>query len=202
MERKPNILIINRNDGASLLEVMIAMVILAIGFFGVMALSLALANNNATAGKINTATSIAQSQIDQLDCLGIGQSGQTGISGGILGNFISPCSSGSLKGCTQSVTGTTVVYTYTYTVPPIISGSSTDNRNSVPYCLNKALLAGQGSSSPAYPDSTPLTSLGVTLPYTVTVALTQPGSTTINAQVEVKWQDTSNHLIIMNDIIS
>ena len=62
MIRKTGLLIKNRN-GASLLEVMIAMVILTVGFLGVMALAVALTNNNATAGKINTATAIAQAEV-------------------------------------------------------------------------------------------------------------------------------------------
>jgi hypothetical protein len=63
-------LFVKDKSGASLLEVMIAMVILTVGFLGVMALALALTNNNSTAGKINTATTIAQSQVSQLNYLG------------------------------------------------------------------------------------------------------------------------------------
>ena len=66
---KTGLFIKNRN-GASLLEVMIAMVILTVGFLGVMALAVALTNNNATASKVNTATTIAQAQVSQLNCLG------------------------------------------------------------------------------------------------------------------------------------
>lgn len=198
--KKKNILNLN-TAGASLLEVMVAMVILAIGFLGVMALSLALTNNNATAGKINTATAIAQSQVNQLDCLGIGTSGATGINGGIEENIISPCASGTLKGCTQAVSGTSVVYTYTYIIPPLISAASTDDRNAIPYCINSAMIIGQGNASPVYPDSSPLKNLGVTLPYTVKVSITQPASNSITAQVMVSWQDTAPHAIVMNDII-
>ena len=87
------VLLRNNRTGASLLEVMIAMVILTVGFLGVMALAVALTNNNATAGKINTATAIAQAQVSQLNCLGIS---------GIQSNF----------------NGGTFPYTFTYVVSP------------------------------------------------------------------------------------
>ncbi|MHB8232536.1 MAG: type IV pilus modification PilV family protein [bacterium] len=108
----------NNCSGASLLEVMIAMVILTVGFLGVMALSIALTNNNATAGKINTATTIAQAEVSQLNCLGVS---------GIQQYFpqISP-------------------WTYTYIVTPTIINPNTqkDTRNQVSQCLNPALTAG------------------------------------------------------------
>jgi hypothetical protein len=172
-----NSLLIKNRSGASLLEVMIAMVILTVGFLGVMALAVALTNNNATAGKINTATAIAQAEVSQLNCLGV-----SGINNNLANWGIA-----ALPG------------TYTYTVSPVVLNP--DSRNSVKSCINSALAVG-GSA----PDSPAPTGLGVTLPYTVTINLSNnpnPASTTvINAQVEVGWQDTGQHLIIMNDLIS
>ncbi|MCL4429015.1 MAG: prepilin-type N-terminal cleavage/methylation domain-containing protein [Deltaproteobacteria bacterium] len=166
-------LIINNRNGASLLEVMIAMVILTVGFLGVMALAIALTNNNATAGKINTATAIAQAQVSQLNCLGVS---------GIEQYFpqVNP-------------------WTYTYTVNPTVL--TPDLRNTVTSCINSALAAG----GPA-PDSPAPTGLGVTLPYTVSINFSNnpnpTSATVINAQVEVSWQDTTQHVIVMNDLIS
>ncbi len=160
-------------NGASLLEVMIAMIILAIGFLGVMALAVALTNNNATASKVNTATTIAQSQVSQLNCLGVS---------GIQKDFpqINP-------------------WTYTYKVNPTVL--TPDSRNTVKFCINPALAIG----GPA-PDSPSPTGLGVTLPYTVTINFSynpNPTSmTVINAQIEVSWQDTQQHVIEMDDLIS
>ena len=170
-----NILLIKNRSGASLLEVMIAMVILTVGFLGVMALAVALTNNNATAGKINTATAIAQAEVSQLNCLGA-----TGINNNLTNWGID-----ALPG------------TYTYTVSPVVLNP--DSRNSVKSCINPALAIG----GPA-PDSPAPTGLGVTLPYIVTINLSyNPASTTvINAQIEVGWQDTGQHVIIMNDLIS
>ncbi len=163
----------NSDSGASLLEVMIAMIILTVGFLGVMALAVALTNNNATAGKINTATMIAQAEVSQLNCLGVS---------GIQKNFpqINP-------------------WTYSYVVEPSVS--TPDGRNSVTSCISSALAVG-GSA----PNSSAPKGLGVTLPYTVTINFANninPASTTvINAQIEVSWQDTRQHVIVMNDIIS
>jgi hypothetical protein len=172
MKTKSGLLIKNRN-GASLLEVMIAMVILMVGFLGVMALSIALTNNNATAGKINTATAIAQAEVSQLSCLGVQ---------GIEQYFpqVNP-------------------WTYTYTVNPTVL--TPDKRNPVKLCINSVLAAGGLA-----PDSPAPIGLGVTLPYTVTINFSNnpnPSSTAvINAQVEVGWQDTGQHIIEMNDLIS
>ena len=54
---------INNNAGESLLEVMIAMLILTFAFLGVMALSISLLDNNSLAGKTNFATNIAQMEV-------------------------------------------------------------------------------------------------------------------------------------------
>ena len=181
MIRKIGLLIKNRN-GASLLEVMIAMVILTVGFLGVMALAVALTNNNATAGKINTATAIAQAEVSQLNCLGVT---------GIQNDFVPLLPGGTLPG------------TYTYIVTPTIINPNTqkDTRNQVALCINSALTVG----GPA-PDSPAPAGLGVTLPYTVTINFfnnPNPASTTvINAQIEVSWQDMGQHIIEMNDLIS
>ena len=168
-------LLIKSSNGASLLEVMIAMVILTVGFLGVMALAVALTNNNATAGKINTATTIAQAEVSQLNCLGA-----TGIN-----NNLATWGIAVLPG------------TYTYTVSPVVLNP--DSRNPVKSCINSALTVG----GPA-PDSLPPTGLGVTLPYTVTINFSydNPVTTIINAQVEVSWQDMGQHIIEMNDLIS
>ena len=192
MKTRTRIPKINQN-GASLLEVMIAMVILAIGFLGVMALSVALTNDNATASKINTGPAIAQAQVSQLDCLG---------ASGIQGKFMTPCSSGSLKGCTESASGPYTYYTYAYTVNPFILNQAADNRNSVASCINSALTVGGGGT---YPDSSPLNSLGVTLPYSVKMIIYEPvpgSATVINAQVAVSWRDITAHALVMNDTIS
>ncbi len=179
-----NIVKIN-NKGASLLEVMIAMVILTVGFLGVMALAVALTNNNATASKVNTATTIAQAQVSQLNCLGV-----AGITD-------------PKKGFVPLLPGGTLPGTYTYTVTPTIinPNKQTDTRNQVTLCINSALTVG----GPA-PDSPSPTGLGVTLPYTVTINFSNnpnPASTTvINAQVEVSWRDIGQHVIVMNDLIS
>jgi hypothetical protein len=185
-----NGLLIKNRSGASLLEVMIAMVILTIGFLGVMALAVALTNNNATAGKINTATTIAQAEVSQLNCLGV-----SGIQNAPINFAPLPPT------CTFVVPGTC-----TYTVKPIVSPSA-DARNPITSCINPALTVGGVA-----PDSPSPTGLGVTLPYTVTIKFSYnnpvtgqpyPASTTvINAQVEVSWQDTGQHVIIMNDLIS
>ena len=113
-----NGLLIKNRSGASLLEVMIAMVILTVGFLGVMALAVALTNNNATAGKINTATAIAQAEVSQLNCLGV-----TGI---------------------QQYFPQVNPWTYTYTVTPTVINPNTqkDTRNQVTACLSPALTAG------------------------------------------------------------
>ena len=173
-----NCVSIKNRNGASLLEVMIAMVILTVGFLGVMALSIALTNNNATAGKINTATTIAQAEVSQLNCLGV-----TGINNNLTNWGIA-----ALPG------------TYTYTVSPVVLNP--DSRNSVKSCINPALaVGGTAPDSPA-----PKGGLGVTLPYTVTINLSnnpnQASTSVINAQIEVSWQDTGQHVIIMNDLIS
>lgn len=172
MNRRINLLKNNRR-GASLLEVMIAMIILTVGFLGVMALAVALTNNNATAGRVNTATAIAQSEVSQLNCLGVS---------GIQQYFpqINP-------------------WTYTYTVNPVVL--TPDTRNPVTSCINPALAVGGVA-----PGSPPPGGLGVTLPYKVTINFSNnpnPASTAvINAEVEVSWQDTGQHVIVMNDLIS
>ena len=113
-----NCVSIKNSNGAALLEVMIAMVILTVGFLGVMALSIALTNNNATAGKINTATTIAQAEVSQLNCLGV-----SGINNNLANWGIA-----ALPG------------TYTYTVSPVVLNP--DSRNSVTSCINPVLATG------------------------------------------------------------
>ncbi|MCL4542545.1 MAG: prepilin-type N-terminal cleavage/methylation domain-containing protein [Deltaproteobacteria bacterium] len=103
------------NNGASLLEVMIAMVILAVGFLGVMALSTSLFQGNTEATNMNIATEIAQSEASQLNCLGVS---------GITGNFTSPA----------------YYPDATYYVYPTIQ--SPDTRDPVTTCINPVLAAG------------------------------------------------------------
>ena len=172
MIRKTGLLIKNRN-GASLLEVMIAMVILTVGFLGVMALAVALTNNNATAGKINTATAIAQAEVSQLNCLGVG---------GIEQYFpqVNP-------------------WTYTYTVTPTVL--TPDLRNTVTSCINSALAA--GGPAPDSPAPTGLgVTLPYTVSINFSNNPNPTSTTVINAQVEVSWHDVGQHVIIMNDLIS
>ena len=155
-----NIVKIN-NKGASLLEVMIAMVILTVGFLGVMALAVALTNNNATAGKINTATTIAQAQVSQLNCLGI-------------------------SGVENNSQYFSVPGTYQYTVTPSITNPyvnpQADTRSKVTSCINPIFTYG----NPGYP-----VSIGVTIPYTVKIVLSQNqfAQSLINAQISVIWYD-------------
>ncbi|MDA8402501.1 MAG: prepilin-type N-terminal cleavage/methylation domain-containing protein [Deltaproteobacteria bacterium] len=172
MIRKTGLLIKNRN-GASLLEVMIAMVILTVGFLGVMALAVALTNNNATAGKINTATAIAQAEVSQLNCLGVG---------GIEQYFpqVNP-------------------WTYKYTVTP--TALTPDLRNTVTSCINSALAA--GGPAPDSPAPTGLgVTLPYTVSINFSNNPNPTSTTVINAQVEVSWHDVGQHVIIMNDLIS
>ena len=172
MIRKTGLLIKNRN-GASLLEVMIAMVILTVGFLGVMALAVALTNNNATAGKINTATAIAQAEVSQLNCLGVS---------GIEQYFpqVNP-------------------WTYTYTVTPTVL--TPDLRNTVTSCINSALAA--GGPAPDSPAPTGLgVTLPYTVSINFSNNPNPTSTTVINAQVEVSWHDVGQHVIIMNDLIS
>lgn len=183
MHMKNCVSIKNRN-GASLLEVMIAMVILTVGFLGVMALSIALTNNNATAGKINTATVIAQAEVSQLNCLGV-----TGINNNLTNWGIS-----ALPG------------TYTYTVSPVVLNP--DSRNSVTSCINPVLAVGG-----AAPDSPASAGLGVTIPYIVTInlAYNSISPSLINAKVQVSWYNAYNvgnagnnigeHIITLYDTI-
>lgn len=163
----------NSDSGASLLEVVIAMVILTIGFLGVMALAVALTNNNASAGKINTATMIAQAQVSQLDCLGVS---------GIQKHFpqISP-------------------WTYSYIVGPAVS--KPDNRNSVTSCINPAFTVGGIAPDSSAPAGLGIT-LPYTVTINFANNLNSTSTTVINAQIEVSWQDMRHHVIVMNDIIS
>ena len=172
MIRKTGLLIKNRN-GASLLEVMIAMVILTVGFLGVMALAVALTNNNATAGKINTATAIAHAEVSQLNCLGVS---------GIEQYFpqVNP-------------------WTYTYTVTPTVL--TPDLRNTVTSCINSALAAGGPAPNSPAPTGLGVT-LPYTVSINFSNNPNPTSTTVINAQVEVSWQDVGQHVIIMNDLIS
>lgn len=163
----------NNDNGASLLEVMIAMVVLTIGFLGVIALALVLTNNNVAAGKINTATAIAQAEVSQLNCLRVS---------GILQNFpkISP-------------------WTYTYTVDPTVS--TPDKRNTVISCINLALSKGGPAPDAPSPKGLGIT-LPYTVTINFFNNPNPLSATLINAQVEVGWRDVGHHIIVMNDIIS
>lgn len=171
MIRNNGLLVKNRN-GTSLLEVMIAMVILTVGFLGVMALSVALTNNNATASKINTATTIAQAEVSQLNCLGA-----TGIENNLTNWGIA-----ALPG------------TYTYTVTPTVSS------NAVTACLSPA-LSGAAAPNALPPEGFGVT-LPYTVTINFSNNPNQASGILINAQVEVSWMDTGEHTIVMNDLIS
>ncbi|RZD19113.1 MAG: hypothetical protein EVG15_03135 [Candidatus Acididesulfobacter diazotrophicus] len=58
------------NQGASLIEVLLSMLILMFVFMGIMALSLSFINGNAMASRTNQATNIGQMQASQLQCIG------------------------------------------------------------------------------------------------------------------------------------
>lgn len=58
------------NQGASLIEVLLSMLILTFVFLGIMALSINFINSNALAARTNQATNIGQMQISQLQCIG------------------------------------------------------------------------------------------------------------------------------------
>jgi type II secretory pathway pseudopilin PulG len=60
---------ITDDNGASLIEVLISMIILTFVFMGIMALSLSFINGNAMASRTNQATNIAQMQATQLQCI-------------------------------------------------------------------------------------------------------------------------------------
>ena len=185
-----NCVSIKNRNGASLLEVMIAMVILTVGFLGVMALSIALTNNNATAGKINTATAIAQAEVSQLNYIGETE-GPANLEADFTSYMPSP-SYGATQistDCPSSFNGS-ICYEYEISPQDVPqSGSPAENLDN-----------------------------GVTLPYTVMFILNQNSSQTssevINAIVEVCWQDGGlvcrldgsgqyvQHVIEMNDVIS
>ncbi|MGC8554842.1 MAG: type IV pilus modification PilV family protein [Candidatus Acidulodesulfobacterium sp.] len=181
---------IKNNSGASLLEVMIAMVILTVGFLGVMALSVALTNNNATAGKINTATAIAQAEVSQLNYIGETQ-GPANLEADFTSYLPSP-SYGATQISTKCPSSFSGGICYEYEISP--------------------QDAPQAGSPAENVDN------GVTLPYTVMFILNQNAAQTssevLNAVVEVCWQDGglvcrldgggqyAQHLIVMNDVIS
>ncbi|RZD15300.1 MAG: hypothetical protein EVJ47_03245 [Candidatus Acidulodesulfobacterium ferriphilum] len=166
------------NKGASLLEVLIAMVILTVAFLGVMALSISLLNNNALATKINTATSIAQAQVSQLNCLGIS------------GLALAPPNGFGYGG---------VPLNYTYTVSPTVLNP--DTRTTVTTCINPVLTKGDAYVPGEFPTNG---GIGITVPYTVTITFApnpiQPAA--VNAQVNVSWQGVRQHVITQYDIIS
>ncbi|MCL4497161.1 MAG: prepilin-type N-terminal cleavage/methylation domain-containing protein [Deltaproteobacteria bacterium] len=185
-----NIVKIN-NKGASLLEVMIAMVILTVAFLGIMALSISLLNNNALSTKINTATSIAQAQVSQLNCLGT-----TNVPSSFTPSPlpVAACPAGD------------TCYKYEITPTVLNPVTNTDTRTNVTACINPVLAVsgdapGEFPPTPANPG---IGGIGITVPYTVTITLapnpTNPSA--INAQVDVGWQDTGQHVITMYDIIS
>ena len=183
----------NRN-GASLLEVMIAMVILTVGFLGVMALAVALTNNNATAGKINTATTIAQAEVSQLNYIG-----ETEGPANLVAYFTNYLPS--------------QVYGYSNGNTPLSTSCPSSFNGSICYEYEISPQDAPQSGSPAENVDN-----GVTLPYTVMFILNQNSSQTssevINAVVEVCWQDGGSacrldgggqyvqHVIEMNDVIS
>jgi len=182
---------IKNNDGASLLEVLIAMVILTVAFLGVMALSISLLNNNALATKINTAASIAQMQVSQLNCLGT-----TGVPSYFNASPV------AVAGCSAGDT------CYEYEITPTVLNpvTNTDTRTTVNACINPVLTKGSVYVPGELPPTPPNIAggIGITVPYTVTITFApnpiQPAA--INAQVNVSWQGVRQHVITMYDIIS
>ena len=185
-----NIVKIN-NKGASLLEVLIAMVILTVAFLGIMALSISLLNNNALSTKINTATSIAQAQVSQLNCLGTTNAPSSFTSSPIT----IACPAGD------------TCYKYEITPAVLNPVTNTDTRTNVTACINPVLAVG-GDAPGEFPPSLAYPKIGggigITVPYTVTITLA-PNPTNlsaINAQVDVGWHGVRQHIITMFDIIS
>ncbi len=172
-----NIVKIN-NEGASLLEVLIAMIILTVAFLGVMALSISLLKNNSLSTKINTATSIAQMQVSQLNCLGLA---------GVPSYFnASPI----VVPAAECPAGATC---YEYEITPTVTNPVTgsDTRSTVgtalnPKCINSALNFG-GPAPGGLPSNY---GIGITTPYVVKITFEpnpEVSAAAYNAQVDVGW---------------
>lgn len=166
------------NKGASLLEVLVATAILAVGFLGVIALSTFLFKTNAQATNRSVASEIAEMQMSQLNCLGASAAAT---------NFGIPSSSYSL--------------TYTYTVhPSIVSsvascpGVNTNRRSCVTSCINPVLTQG----GPA-PSGLPPGGLDITIPYTVSVAFAPyvaGNPSPLKATVTVSWNGGQGQQVV------
>lgn len=154
--------------GYSLVEVLVAMLVLLVAFLGMGALSADLFNYNAQATYLNVATEIGGMQVSQLDCLG-----------------------------TSGLSGYSNLYTY-YIDPSITSGSPSDKRIGSPAvsgsfptrCINPALTYDGVDPS----DLSTRGGLAITTPYTVTVSM-KPDPNNSNekeAIVTVSWNDNKN----------
>lgn len=166
---------VNNRNGASLLEVLIAMVLLTFVFLGIMGLSLSFINNNGNAQSVNEATEVAQMQTSQFNCLGAAGVQQ------YLANI-----------------GQTLPYSYQYDV------SSTANSNPITASItvgsttfNPPCITTSGNS--ASPVS------GLTQPFTVSVSLSQnPAlqSSLLNAVIAVSWNALGTHELVFNEVLS
>lgn len=164
--------------GFSLIEILVATVILLASFLGMISLSASLLKSNAEATNLNIATEIASMQVAQLNCIGAANL--------ILG---APYGFGSIL--------PTVASPYTYTVSPTIT--SPDNRSHVTTCINPVLTYG----SPIPPSNLSTNNgLAITTSYVVKLSFTpgpQPGQE--NATVTVSWNNGQNS-VTLYDIVS
>ncbi len=166
------------SKGFSLVEVMVAIVILLVAFLGMIALSASLLNSNAQATNLNIATEIASMQVAQLDCLGV-----TGVA-----SFSNP-------------------YTY-YIAPSVIPDSSSDKRIGSPNipgvastaCINPVLTYGGVVPSNLSTNG----GLAITIPYTVAISFsTNPNNLSeADAVVRVSWNNGLNSVTFYDTLSS
>ena len=157
------------NKGASLLEVLIAMVILAVGFLGVIALSTFLFKGNAQTTNMNIASEIAEMQMSQLNCLGATKA---------LSPFPFTSSPIAVAACPSGDT------CYEYEITPTVLNpvTKTDTRTNVTACINPVLTRG----GPA-PGSLPPGGLGITTTYYVKLVNNTTANQPVDATITVSW---------------
>ncbi len=166
----------DNENGATLIEVIIAMVILTVFFFGIMGLSMSIIQNNGDAQHINQATQISQLQTSQFDCLGA-----SGIQ-----SYLTSISKWPLPIWPNT-------YNYSYNISsttngdPIIAGSNWNG----PACITLV----NGSAQPV---------TGLTQPFAVSVSLSQNSlsSTLINITTAISWNNEGIHQIVFNEVVS
>jgi type IV pilus assembly protein PilV len=71
---------LQKNSGFTLIEVMIAIAIIAIGIFGVMSLVLTVMKGNTLSKRVTTATTIAQDKLEYLKRIDYNEIDLTGVS--------------------------------------------------------------------------------------------------------------------------